>query len=223
MLSYVIMARLGQNLESILIQGRMNQKSIYGLGIHVVNILQQIHMAGYVHNDLKFDNLLLDYNCNTNCNTKALSDKIENIFFDNSVSIIDFGFVTKYLDLKTKEHITQAKVKVFRGNIIFSSANQLNFMTTSRKDDMISLFYMLVFLLQEGQISVLKLQKGADQIDELRRIKLAKEKHTTADLCFGPSADLVDFKNEVFSYGFNDQPRYDFLKGILSSLIGCVD
>ena len=35
-------------------------EAIYSLGIQLLNIMEQIHSNGYIFNDLKLDNLLLD-------------------------------------------------------------------------------------------------------------------------------------------------------------------
>lgn len=43
-------------------------------------------------------------------------------------------------------------MKVFRGNIMFASPNQLNFRTTSRRDDLISLVYLMIYMLNQGEL-----------------------------------------------------------------------
>ena len=43
--------------------------------------------------------------------------------------------------------------------MIFASLNQLRFLTTSRRDDLISLCYMLVFLLNKGSLPDIDLNK----------------------------------------------------------------
>ena len=37
----------------------------------------------------------------------------------------------------------------FKGNLMFSSSHAMDFKTTSRRDDVISLFYFLVYLSEE--------------------------------------------------------------------------
>ena len=41
---------------------------------------------------------------------------------------------------------------MFQGNILFASLNQMEFRQTSRRDDLISLFFLLVYLLNRGDI-----------------------------------------------------------------------
>ena len=83
-----------------------------------------------------------------------LPDKyVETNCFDKvDISIVDFGFVTKYMDDTNKKHLPVQNVKVFRGNIMFASPNQLNFRATSRRDDLISLVYLIIYMLNQGEL-----------------------------------------------------------------------
>lgn len=74
----------------------------------------------------------------------------EDIFDKYELSIVDFGFATPFVDKNGNDHIEKTNVNAFRGNLVFSSLHQLKFKTTSRRDDMISLFYLLVYLLKNG-------------------------------------------------------------------------
>ena len=60
---YVVMPRLGMNLHDFFTQKKASftEESIYSLGIQLVNILEKVHQAGLIFNDLKLDNLLLDF------------------------------------------------------------------------------------------------------------------------------------------------------------------
>ena len=62
-LYYVIMPRFGTNLDTLFQSQKFkfSKEVIYTLGIQLINSLERIHNAGYVYNDLKLDNLLLDY------------------------------------------------------------------------------------------------------------------------------------------------------------------
>lgn len=60
-MSFYIMPRFGLNLEQYFDQQNrtLSKASVYGLGIKVLSILEQIHSSGYIYNDLKLDNLLI--------------------------------------------------------------------------------------------------------------------------------------------------------------------
>ena len=58
-------------------------------------------------------------------------------------------------NLKERMHIN-----VFQGNTIFASPNQMSFHSTARCDDLISLTYLLIYLLNGG------VPKGLDHIEQ---------------------------------------------------------
>lgn len=61
----------------------------------------------------------------------------------------------KYVKKDGKEHISESNAgEVFQGNMVFASERQMNFGETSRKDDMVSLFYLLIFMLNDQSLWV---------------------------------------------------------------------
>ena len=93
-----------------------------------------IHSTKRTYNDLKFDNIMV--------NTGASLDA------DPQVFLIDYGFSDKYFKKEAKEHIDESDTRVeFRGNMMFASERQMASLKTSRKDDLISLFYLLICML----------------------------------------------------------------------------
>jgi len=54
-----------------------------------------------VFNDLKLDNILLDYGTDI----KELRTTKENIFEKHNVTLIDFGFATNYIDEEESRHV----------------------------------------------------------------------------------------------------------------------
>ena len=76
------------------------------LGIQLLSIFEKLHSIGYIHNDIKADNI---------CVGNYLDPHPTN------VKLIDFGMSTKYMN-EDKTHILPSKSK-FRGNVVFSSLN----------------------------------------------------------------------------------------------------
>lgn len=111
---------------------KFSHKTIYQLGIKIINILERIHEAGYVYNDMKFDNILVG-------NYKNNEDTM------HEIRMVDFGFASQYVD-KSGKHLPLSETEVFRSNMIFATINQFEFKNTSRRDDMMSLVYLMVFM-----------------------------------------------------------------------------
>ena len=67
------------------------------------------------------------------------------------LKLIDFGIASRYSKTmeppKCDEDHVENGAQRFRGNYAFCSPNSLLNKTTSRRDDMISLLYILVFLM----------------------------------------------------------------------------
>lgn len=61
------------------------------------------------------------------------------------IFLIDFGISTRFEDAKGN-HIRMTKTSSFAGNPLFASKNVWKRQPLSRRDDLISLFYILVYL-----------------------------------------------------------------------------
>ena len=109
-------------------------------------ILENLHNCGYVYNDLKLDNILLGVN-------QKLSNKDSkhgDCFKDLTLSLVDFGFSTPFICMYDGSHRPPSKCMHFRGNLLFGSKYQLNFDRTSRRDDLFSLFFLMIFIINRG-------------------------------------------------------------------------
>ena len=78
--------------------------------------MEVLHNIGYVHNDLKLDNILIGYKD------------------PSKVFLIDFGLSCKYLD-ENGQHIKKEHIKKFSGNFMFASLNSCRGNNKSRRDD----------------------------------------------------------------------------------------
>jgi serine/threonine protein kinase len=92
--------------------------------------LQALHLVGFTHNDVKPSNIMIDF---------AKDGQVK-------ATLIDFGFAKKFVD-SNNNHIEQSEIDMFQGNLVYSSYSQMNFENTSRKDDLISIFYLLATMM----------------------------------------------------------------------------
>ena len=79
---FLVMDRFGGDLQKIFQTGKkcFSDRVTYNLALKIIDVLEYIHSKGYVHNDIKAQNLLLGYG-----RTK-----------ENDVYLVDFGLVSKY-------------------------------------------------------------------------------------------------------------------------------
>ena len=103
----------------------------------MIEILEAIHSTGYLHNDIKPDNLCLG-SFEDNDNVK-------------SIRIVDLGISRKYLE--QNQHVEPDESISFMGNAIFTSKFKMHFDIPSRRDDIISVLYLVLFLVGECHYS----------------------------------------------------------------------
>ena len=207
-MSYYVMSKYGRNLYSLFEEHHMkfSNKTILLVGIKLIDIIKKIHMAGYTYNDLKLDNILVGDCDNT---PTSLSE----------VRVIDFGFAAKYRQ-KDGQHIEELEVDVFRSNMIFATVNQFAFKVSSRRDDLISLCYMLVFLYRSGDVPFIADQSLCKK-EVFNFINNFKKETSNAELLKGiPDNDvLLKFMDKITALEFADEPDYQGLTQLLEQCI----
>lgn len=92
-------------------------------------------------------------------------------------------------------------------------------MTSGRRDDLIQLTYLLIMILNGGQLVGIFYEEVKNNIKCFQKIKNKKINSTLKELCSGRSRYLKPFMVEVFSLRFKDKPNYDKLRNILSEII----
>lgn len=193
--SFIIMEKLGHTLQHYFYkrQKAFSLKTVCQIGIKLIEIIKQIHDIGYVYNDLKLDNILI-------------GDQHSNLNSMHEIKLIDFGFATKFVD-QNGNHLKLDK-QPFRGNMAFCSKNAMNFETQSRRDDLISLNYILLYL-HQGKYEILRNLKNEGQFDQLKQ---RKNESTPESLCGDTSKIFLPFTRQIMSMGFYQEPNYNKLQ-----------
>ena len=82
----------------------------------------------------------------------------------NKLFLIDFGIAQPYLTPEGA-HMPFRRNIPFKGNVIFSSKNAFDQLTLSRRDDIISFMYFLIFCVNSNQSWIDNLRPIADQFE----------------------------------------------------------
>ena len=122
----MVLNLLGESLESIKNNLTFSLTNVLQIGIQVIILLKTIHDKGLVHRDIKPDNFLL-----------GLNSQRKRIY------IIDFGLCKSYMT--NDEHNPVKKTNNLIGSLTYASINTHNCIELSRRDDMESLGYMLIY------------------------------------------------------------------------------
>ena len=117
----------------------------------VINILRDIHNCGVVHRDLKPPNICLDKNLEP--------------------YIIDFGMAKKIII--NNKHIEERNIHDIIGSPNYVSLNVVNLLEPTRRDDIESLIYIMIYLIMDNKDYVaytnntLETQKSTFKISEI--------------------------------------------------------
>jgi serine/threonine protein kinase len=188
--NYIVMDLLDQSVEELRInygEQFLPLKVVIHLGLQMLNIVEQIHARGIIHRDLKPANFLL----------KSNAQQISELY------LIDFGLAHSFLDEKSRHRAIKTNEPIV-GTTRYMSVNVHQGLTASRRDDLESLGYILLFLYQ-GKLSW---QKQSAIVD------IKQQFNWTVDTL----GELVLFILYCRNLGFADKPNYTYLRGLLENL-----
>lgn len=126
------------------------------------------------------------------------------------VNIIDFGLAKKYRDAITLKHIAYCDNKSLTGTARYASVNAHIGREQSRRDDLESIGYVLLYFLK-GNLPWQGL-KAATKKQKYEKISASKSKATCEALCRGCPPEFILYFRYVRSLEFTDKPDYAGLR-----------
>ena len=197
----LVLPLLGKSLHEIQSTKNFNFefKDICLIAIQIIERIQWVHSQKIIHRDIKPDNFLI-----------GLDDP-------NIIYLIDFGLSKKYRSSTTGNHIKCTPVKKFVGSLRYASINALRLREQSRRDDLESIGYMLIYLIKG------KLPWDSIRIDNKRSnyLKLSQYKKNISPelLCNNLPEEFVDYIKYVRNLNFEDEPDYNYLKSLFQIML----
>ncbi|KAK1584177.1 hypothetical protein Q3G72_030522 [Acer saccharum] len=170
------------------------------IAVEAISILEKLHLKGFVHGDVKPENFLLGQ--------PGTPD-------EKKLYLIDLGLASRWKDASSGLHVEyDQKPDVFRGTIRYASVHAHLGRTGSRRDDLESLAYTLIFLIKG------KLPWQGYQGDNKSFLVCKKKMATSPELmcCFCP-APFKNFLEAVTNMKFDEEPNYAKLISLFESLI----
>ncbi|KAH9007539.1 kinase-like domain-containing protein, partial [Lactarius hengduanensis] len=161
---------------------------------HQLSAIESLHTRHYVHRDIKPDNFMVQAG-----RPHA------------AVFLIDFGLARLFRNPATYLHIPYSKDHSIVGTLPFTSINGQQGHAQSRRDDLESLVYTIIFSAR-GDLPWTATSAYSSQKAVLQK----KQSVTAEELCEGLPTPFCNFVTYVRSLGFDEKPDYQYLHSILS-------
>ena len=196
---------LGESVYLIWKIKRTNMKKklndICLIALQCLDRLEYVHSKDIIHRDIKPFNFLF-------------GKKDQNLIY-----LIDFGLAKKYRSSRTGKHIKFTDLKMIYGSCRYMSLNAIRGYEQSRRDDLESLGYMLVFLIKKT-LPWLKVEKLKSSKSEIRK-NIYKLKSTTPieEICSGLPSEFCDYINYCRKLAFEEDPDYNYLRNLFYQIL----
>jgi serine/threonine protein kinase len=167
-------------------KGPLSLKLILQIGIQMINRIETLHSKYLLHRDIKPDNFMLDKN--------------------KTLCLIDFGLCKRYDH--DGRHIEEKQITSMVGSANFVSLNVHKGLEPSRRDDIVSCIYIILYLLLDGNLPWV-LEK------DMKRMVHFKEQLTNVN---SPVPQFIKkMLTNIEKLAFNSEPDYSELINILET------
>jgi serine/threonine protein kinase len=188
--NYLVTNLLEHSITSLVNEyGRLSVKTVLLLGTQMIERLEILHGHYLIHRDIKPDNFMIN-----------ISDRTNKIF------LIDFGFCKRYN--YEGNHIEFKMNKTLIGTPNYVSLNVHKGCEPSRRDDLESCLYVMIYMLFGKFFSLNK-----DEQDPLKILVLKKEQLTNIPRF------LTIAINYVRTLRFEEEPDYKYIIRVFSELL----
>ena len=199
--SVLVMDLFGPSLEDLFnFCGRkFTLKTVLLIADQMVERIAFIHSKLFLHRDIKPDNFLM-----------GIGRDINKIF------VIDFGLAKKYMDSRGL-HIPYREDKSLTGTARYASINVHLGIEQSRRDDLESLAYVLLYFLR-GSLP----WQGIKALTKKQKYEKISEKKMATPLevlCKGFPVEFIMYLNYCRSLRFEDGPDYMYLQRLFRVLM----
>ena len=192
---------LGKNLYALFLEHKkqFTLKDICLISLQCINILEGVHSKGIIHCDIKPENFVI-------------GEKDKRVIY-----LLDFGLSKKYRSDRTKKQLMYIITKTMTGTARYASRNANSGLEVSRRDDLESLCYMILYFLikklpwqgitaktlEKRYKKIYEKKVELEQLDEFKKIPL----------------QIQNFIKYCRNLRFNQDPDYKRIKNFFYDLM----
>lgn len=197
--SILVMELVGPSIQALF--KRCNNKfsisTVCKLAIQMIKLVQKLHHNHIIHRDIKPENF-----------TMGIGKK------RNMVHLLDLGLSKFYKD-DSGNHLVKKNRRGITGTLRYASLNCHRGHELSRRDDLESLGYTLIYFAR-GNLPWQNI-KTVTNAEKYIKVKNMKEETSLADLCIGLPQVFFTFFDYVRNLNFEEMPAYDMLLGLFET------
>lgn len=192
------MELLGVSLEKLYnsLNRAFSLKTIFMLGKSCLNRIEFLHHRHFVHRDIKPDNFVTD---------KTM----------NKIYLIDYGLSKEYRNPSTLAHRPLKTDKNLTGTARYASLSTHLGYEQSRRDDLESLGFMLVYFMK-GRLPWQGL-KAENKFEKYAKIKKVKEETSIYKLCEDLPNEIYLYMIHVRNLQYEESPDYGYLESLFEN------
>ena len=196
----MIMECLGRNLESHFRNQnyKFSLKTVCLIAEQLIERIEYIHSKGFIHRDIKPENFIMG--------------TLEN---NKNVYLIDFGLAKRFKN-KNGLHIPYRDGKHLTGTLRYASCNTQLGIEQSRRDDIESIGYILLYFFKKNLpwMNV----KGKNEKEKFKKVLDIKINCKLDDICQGIPKEIGLIIQYARDLKFDEKPDYNLIQRLIKNI-----